>query len=508
MLTERSSGILMHITSLPSPFGVGDLGNEAYDFVDLLRESNTRYWQLLPLSPTIEAFGFSPYSSLSAFACNTLLISPEMLYREGLLDKKDVEVRPAKPTSKADFNAAVSLKKPLLEKAWQNFKRQKGQEGADYKSFCKEHKLWLEDYALFVALSDENKGKAWNKWAQPLRNRSQQALEEARKALKEQVEKEKFLQLQFFRQWKMLKAYCKEKEVRLFGDLPFYLNLNSADIWSFPQYFKLDKDKKPLKVSGVPPDYFSESGQLWGTPVYDWEQLERDRFVWWKYRVLHNFKFFDLLRLDHFRAFSACWEVPASEQTAVNGEWRKVPGEDFFRGIKRLRIEDKIVAEDLGDIDQPVVDLIKKFNFPGMKVLQFAFEDKEHGNLHVPYAHERNYVVYSATHDNNTSRGWFENEAKEEDLKNLRHYLGHKVDQHNIAHEMVRMCLGSVANLAIVPVQDLLGLGQEAIMNRPGTASGNWQWRLLPGQVKQEHIKLMKALNDFYWRNRGPIEVH
>ena len=506
LLTERTSGILLHITSLPSPYGIGDLGKAAYRFADVLHTSNTRYWQVLPINSTLRKFGHSPYSGLSAFAGNPLLISPELLYNAGLLAKSDLgEVIPH--SEEVDFDRAQTLKAPLFEKAWLLFKKQRGQEHSSYLSFCNEHKFWLDDYALFVALFEKYKGETWNRWPRALRDREPSALKEVRKTMIEPIEKEKFLQYQFYRQWSMLRAYCKEKEVLFFGDLPFYVNLNSADVWSFPGYFKLSSSKKPLFVSGVPPDYFSKSGQLWGTPVYDWAALQADQFNWWKHRIAHNFKFFDLLRLDHFRAFSECWEVPAKEETAINGKWMKVPGEAFFKSLEKLGINDKIVAEDLGDIDQAVLDLAQKFQFPGMRVLQFAFETKPAGNQHVPFAHEKNSVCYTATHDNNTSRGWFESEAPKEQRINLQYFLGKPVRKETVARDMIRMCWNSPANLSVIPVQDLLGLGPEGLMNRPGTSEGNWRWRLLPGQLKKTHVDFLREINDFFWRNKGPIKV-
>lgn len=501
MINQRSSGFLLHITSLPSSYGIGDLGPEAYKFADFVANSGSECWQVLPLNPVSSDYGFSPYSGLSAFAGNTLLISPDMMHEEGLLDQEDLKNYKLPPSSKVNFQQAIENKVRLLEKAWRKFEYNLGFNDPKFLEFWDKHDLWLEDYALFIALSEKYDTYDWKTWPEEIKEKKQKPIETLQQELEGRILKEKFLQYVFFRQWDSLKKYCHQSGIKLFGDLPFYVSSNSADVWSFPQFFKLDSHMKPTASSGVPPDYFSETGQLWNTPVFNWKQLKKENFFWWTQRILHNFKFFDLLRLDHFRAFSAYWEVPAYEETATNGKWRKTPGNKFFKLLKEKDIIDSIIAEDLGDIDNNVVKLMEKYRFPGMNVLHFGFEEKEIENEHIPYNHLKNSVVYTGTHDNNTSKGWFENDASEEEKIKLCQYTGKKITQINVSSEMIRLAMESTANLAMVPIQDVLDLGQEAMMNRPGTESGNWQWRLLPNQLTEQHAKMIKGMNETFGRN-------
>jgi len=505
LIKHRNSGILLHITSLPSPYGIGDIGPEAYRFADMLKSSRTGYWQILPLSPTSHLFDYSPYSGLSAFAGNTMLISPDLLHEEGLLEKEQIERAQVDAQSKVDFDQAVHIKSTLLDEAWKAFEYACGFNDKTFLSFWKEHALWLDDYATFIAISEKYRDINWLHWPDEYRNKKGKAINRIKKELEGRILKEKFLQFVLFKQWQKLRDYCHANGISIFGDLPFYVSHYSADVWGFPSYFKLGPNKEPVSVSGVPPDYFSEEGQLWNTPVFNWNKLKKHDFDWWTKRIMHNFKFYDLLRLDHFRAFSEFWEVPAGSENAINGKWTKTPGTKFFKKLKSLGVNDQIIAEDLGDIDMGVTNLMEKFGLPGMKVLQFAFDLNEGENEHIPHHHVQNAVVYSGTHDNNTSRGWYARDASASALKILNQYSGKKITEENVHMELVRMCFASVAGLAVIPIQDLLGLGAEAKMNRPGTASGNWRWRLTKDQISAQHIEQLRELNEIYGRTSSNI---
>ncbi|ARS35952.1 4-alpha-glucanotransferase [Pontibacter actiniarum] len=501
IIPERSAGILLHITSLPSRFGIGDLGPEAYTFADQLQEAGQRYWQILPLNPTEIGYGNSPYSSHSAFAGNPLLISPEQLVQEGLLQQKDLRHSESFHDAKVDFEQVSAFKVKLLHKAYKNFSNELPDAlWKDFASFQKEHKLWLQDYARFAAFKKHYKHKSWVQWPEEVKWRKKKAIEELAEQLQEQVEFEMFLQFLFYHQWQKLKVYCNQKGIVFFGDMPFYVSHDSADVWSHPDLFKLDEEGNPTAVSGVPPDYFSETGQLWGTPVFDWKKLQEQDFDWWLHRIAHNLKLFGLLRLDHFRAFSAYWEVPAGEETAVNGEWVKTPGAPLLKLVQERFKELPIVAEDLGEIDQPVRDLMHKFDLPGMRVLLFAFgEDLPH-SIYAPHQHTQNSIVYTGTHDNNTVRGWYEHEASRDDKRRLRQYSNHYVNIDNVHGVLIWLSYISVAQLAVIPMQDVLGLGIGHIMNKPSTGSGNWEWRMQPHQFTPEHRAELKELSQRYGR--------
>ena len=498
MIFSRSSGLLLHITSLPSPYGIGDMGPSAFEFVDFLHRAGQKYWQLLPLTPTKTFYGNSPYSSPSAFAGNTLLISPEKLIEDGYLKKNDLKHTVKFNTGKVLFEKVVTFKAKVLEKAFINFSKKKGPQ-IEFDNFCKENKSWLDDYALFTSLKDRFEAKSWVAWPGDLRDRKPAALKKAYTELEEKVEKEKFFQFIFFQQWQELKKYCHQQDVRLIGDIPFYVNHDSADCWANAKYFKLNEEKEPVVVSGVPPDYFSETGQLWGTPVYDWNLLKKEQFGWWIDRIRQNLLLFDVVRLDHFRAFSAFWEVPAGEDTAINGKWTKCPGHDFFRKVREIFPAMPFIAEDLGDVDKAVFRLRDKFKLPGMKILLFAFGEGMGNNQYIPHHHPQNSLVYTGTHDNNTVAGWYQS-ADKEDRKRLSSYTGQRITSGNVHQVLQRMALGSVADLAVLPIQDVLGLREEAIMNRPGTTTDNWTWRLRPGLLTDTLADQLKELNDIYGR--------
>ncbi|MBN2467114.1 MAG: 4-alpha-glucanotransferase [Deltaproteobacteria bacterium] len=496
-MMPRASGILLHITSLPSPFGIGDLGPWAYRFVDFLAESGQRFWQILPLNPTESVFGNSPYHSTSAFAGNPLLISPDGLVEEGLLERGDVETLPDFPAHIVDFDKVISYKQALLHRAYERFK---GGREYEYERFCSENRYWLPDCALFRALRARNQGKVWSEWPPDLRDRVPRALESAGSDFIEAVKEEKFLQYIFHKQWSALRGYCHQKEVRIMGDLPIYVQYDSADVWAHPDLFKLDEEKKPSAVAGVPPDYFSKTGQLWGNPVYRWDVLKERGYDWWIERIRYNITLLDYLRLDHFRGFVGFWELPAEEKTAINGRWIKAPAEDFFESILRSIPSPPLIAEDLGVITPDVVEIMDRFGFPGMKLLLFAFGDAGGANPYLPHNLVANCVAYTGTHDNNTVRGWFKNDATAPEKAALLRYLGRNVPVKNLHWELIRLLMMSVANLTIFPMQDILGLGGEARMNRPSTANGNWEWRLAPDALTTDLRARLRSITEIYGR--------
>lgn len=499
MELNRSSGILLHITSLPSPFGIGDMGPEAYEFIDFMENSGNKYWQILPLNPTNEGYGHSPYSSDSAFAGNLLLISPEILEKEGLVNLQDHELPITKNPCKIDFKAVSKFKYELLNEAYHTFKKKK-KDIAGFRNFCKEHAAWLEDYSIYKSLHNKY-DTHWIGWPQGLRNRDLLALEKAAIELNNEMEKIKYFQFLFFKQWKNLALYATQNQIKFIGDIPIYINHDSADCWANSEYFKLDKNKKPFKVSGVPPDYYSETGQLWGTPVYNWSRLRENNFDWWIQRIKQNLLLFDVVRLDHFRGFSAYWEVPAKHKTAERGKWIKTPGTAFFKTVRKHFPSMPFIAEDLGSLDANVYKLMKRFNFPGMSVLQFAFGD-DRSNPYLPYNHVENSLVYTGTHDNNITRGWFDN-LDTSSKNHLDEYFGIKITYENVHKILQRTALSSVAKIAIIPMQDILGLGHEAIMNIPGSTQGNWSWRMEYDEISISRAVELKALNQLYGRYTG-----
>lgn len=495
-MKKRGSGVLLHITSLPSPYGIGDLGPDAYRFVDFLAAAGQRYWQVLPLNPTDPVCGNSPYSSVSAFACNTLLISPELLKEWGYLSDDDIKKSPSFPEDYCDFNAVIPYKQSLIEKAYDAFQSHGGDD-AEYRSFCREHAGWLENFALFVVIKRKLNGAVFSDWPVALRDREPKALREAVKELASEIDREKFFQYLVVKQWFGLKSYCDEKGICLIGDVPIYVNYDSVDVWTNPQNFKLDeKTKKPTVVAGVPPDYFSKTGQLWGNPVYRWDRLKEDGFEWWMQRFGHVLHFFHLTRVDHFRGFVDFWEVPAGQKTAVDGRWQKVPAVDFFKTFKRRFPDSAIIAEDLGIITDEVRKVMKRFDFSGMKVLMFAFGDDDPKHPYLPRNFVRNCVVYTGTHDNNTARGWFEHEADEAVRQRLSKYIGYDVTVETVHEDLIRLAMGSVANTVLIPMQDVLGLGEESRMNMPASPHGNWSWRVLNSQLGAKKAAWLRAFTE------------
>jgi 4-alpha-glucanotransferase len=497
-MDKRASGILLHITSLPSRFCIGDMGSEAYRFADFLAEAKQGFWQILPLNPTERVYGNSPYHSIAAFAGNPLLISPDLLVKDGFLTKTNCEPVSNGPTGRVDYDIVVPYKENLFNTAYDRFI--KTQTHDEYEYFCSQNASWLDDFALFVALKGHFNGKAWNQWPAEVRDRQPDALQSMKEDLHHTMEQEKFQQYLFFRQWLALKGYCNEKGIQIIGDMPIYVDYDSVDVWTHPEIFKLDAERQPEAVAGVPPDYFSATGQLWGNPVYRWNALKERGFDWWIQRMGHTLNLFDVVRIDHFRGLVAYWEVPAGEQTAINGQWVEAPVYDFFDALRAQFPSLPVIAEDLGVITPDVREVLHHFDLPGMKVLLFAFGEDDPMHPYLPHTYEENAVVYTGTHDNNTVRGWFEREAKPTDKKRLFSYIGHETSAQEVPWELIRLAMGSKANLAIIPMQDILGLDEEARMNRPATGDGNWEWQLVPGQLTSKLAEKLRAMTETYGR--------
>lgn len=496
---RRGSGILLHITSLPSPYGIGDMGPGAYAFVDFLVETRQHIWQVLPLNLTDPLYGNSPYSSISAFAGNKVLISPDLLIEEGLLGRNDLGPLPLFPEGRCDFSSVIPYKNRLLELAYRNFKKDRAHR-EPFEAFCSKNRSWLDDFSFFIIIKKHMAGESWARWPEGLRDRAPRSLDAIRKEYNEELEKEKFWQYLFFHQWHRLRSFCREKGVQLFGDLALYVSLDSADVWAHPGLFKLDEKKEPVSVSGVPPDYFSSTGQLWGNPVYRWDVLKESGYKWWIERVAHHLDLFDILRIDHFRGLVACWEIPAGEDTAVNGKWVKAPSEDFFSCLRQHFHDLPIVAEDLGLITTDVREMMHLFCFPGMKVLLFAFSEDDPQHPYLPHNYERSFVVYTGTHDNNTVRGWFECEASGNDKERFFRYAGREVPVEKVHWEFIRLAMMSVANQVIIPMQDVLGLRGDTRMNRPSVAEGNWEWRLRHDQITRPTAQKLLEMTVTYGR--------
>ncbi len=472
MRFPRSSGILLHPTSLPGPWGIGDLGPAALRFVDLLQEAGQGIWQVLPLGPT--GYGDSPYQCFSAFAGNPLLISPELLLESGHLRPADVTDAPAFPDTYVDYGPVIQFKSSLLTTAFHHWvSRRTPQELARFETFCQQQSAWLDDYALFMALKDAHQGAVWTTWESDIAHRTPAAMAQWRQTLAVEVDRFKYLQYLFFEQWAALHRYAAERGVRIVGDIPIFVAHDSADVWSHPELFALDERGDPLVVAGVPPDYFSATGQLWGNPHYNWKRIAQTGYAWWIERFRSTLELVDIVRIDHFRGFEAYWEVPASEKTAVIGRWVKGPGADLFTAVERALGKLPIIAEDLGLITPPVVELRDRFDLPGMRILQFGFASDGKDSF-LPHNYVHNCVVYTGTHDNDTALGWFKS-APEKERQAALAYVG--TDGSDFSWDLIRWLLASVADTAVVPLQDVLSLGTEARMNYPSRLGGNWSWR-------------------------------
>ena len=492
---ERASGVLLHPTSFPGPYGIGDLGREAYLFVDFLRQTGQKLWQILPLTPT--GYGDSPYAAFSAFAGNPLLISPDILMQQGLLEPEDLQNLPDFTPGRVDYGPLIEWKMGLLRRSYNRFKAGSyPQVRSELSLFEAENANWLEDYALFMAVKAAHGGITWSEWPEGIALRRPESLAQWGERLADDVDFQKYIQFLFFKQWAILKQYANEHDVKVVGDIPIFVAYDSADVWAHPELFYLDEKGRTTVVAGVPPDYFAAKGQYWGNPLYRWDVLAADGYSWWIERFRNAFRLYDIVRLDHFRGFAAYWEVPANdEQTAANGRWVKGPGVQFFQAIRDALGDQPIIAEDLGVITPDVVEIREAMGFPGMRVLQFAFGafETDATDPYLPHNFEHNTVVYTGTHDNDTTPGWYRT-ATEKERANARHYLDIdpvSEDENTgqlVSWKLVRLAYGSVANTAIVPLQDLLGLGNEARMNWPGKPGGNWQWRYTTGDLT-DHLR-------------------
>jgi 4-alpha-glucanotransferase len=504
---SRSSGILLHVTSLPGAHGIGDLGESAYEFVDFLADSGQKIWQVLPLGPT--GYGDSPYQLFSAFAGNPLLIDLKALQQRGLLSQHEIDAASAFPEDRVDYGRVIDVKQALLRKAAGVFAQQSGgNDSCAFESFCRENAAWLDNYALFMAFKSRHLEGTWADWEPEIRRREPSVLDAWRKKLSAEIHVYKFSQFEFFRQWERLKAHCQLRGIKVMGDIPIYVAHDSADVWSHPELFRLNEDSRPTAVAGVPPDYFSATGQLWGNPLYRWDVSAASGHRWWIDRFRASLKLFDLVRLDHFRGFEAFWEIPANAPTAQDGKWVKGPGAELFRAAKAELKELPFVAENLGVITPEVEALRQEFGFPGMSLLQFAFGNDPQGPSFRPHNYARELVAYTGGHDNDTTVGWWttsgagESTRTAEDIHKerafTRAYLGFEDEPVNWV--FIRAVFASVAQVAIVPMQDVLGLGNDARMNLPGTVSGNWKWRYKKNALTKELSSRLRELAALYDR--------
>ena len=490
----RKSGILMHISSLPGGYGVGSMGAAAYDFVDFLVAAGQSCWQILPLSPT--GYGDSPYQSFSTFAGNHYLIDLDILINEGLLRAEELEgIDWGADPGRVDYGKLYNERARLLKLAFGRF-----EENEEFREFVRDNSLWLEDYALFMAIKEHFHGRDWQNWSVSLLMRLRPVMEAYREELDEAVRFQYFLQYEFFRQWKALRRYANERGIRIIGDVPIYVPLDSADVWANPELFQLDASRRPTVVAGCPPDGFSADGQLWGNPIYDWDKMHAERYHWWIRRMKAAAKMYDVVRFDHFRGFESYWAVPAGAKTAAAGEWRKGPGMNFVGAIKRALPDLEIIAEDLGFVTPEVKKLLSDSGYPGMKVMEFAFDTREpSAKDYLPHCYPSNSVVYSGTHDNLTLKQWFD-ETCEEDVQNAIGYLGLN-EQEGYVWGVIRGAMSSVSDLCIIQMQDYLQIGAEGRMNHPGTlTSANWTWRAKEGFATAELAKKIRSLTERYGR--------
>lgn len=478
------------------------MGEGAYRFVDFLAEAGQRFWQTLPIHPTASYHGHSPYMGISVFAGNPFFISHEHLIREDLLRKDDMENLPSFPEGRVDYSQVTTFKEKMLTLAWQRFKEhRKGRLFNQWERFCLDNGDWLSDFALFKTLRAHYHGRSWSEWPKGIRDRAIDEVRSAEKDLSETVKREKFRQFLFFHQWESLKKHCSDRKILIIGDMPIFVGHDSADVWAHPELFRLDNDKKPSAVSGVPPDSHSKTGQLWGHPLYRWDELGNTGYDWLIRRITYMLKQFDMVRIDHFRGFVNYWEVPATEKTAIKGRWVAAPAVDFFTRLVERIPERSIICEDLGVTPPDFRGVMNQFGFPGMRVLLFAFGKDMPDNLHIPHHHTANSVVYTGTHDNNTIQGWYANDATSRERFRLSRYLGKKISIRDLHWDLIRLAMMSVAGTVIIPMQDVLGLGEEARMNRPGTGAGNWTWRLPDDHLTPDLAGRLKKMTTLYGRD-------
>ena len=490
---ERASGVLLPIFSLPSKYGIGCFSKEAYQFIDRLKAAGQSYWQILPLGPT--GYGDSPYQSFSTFAGNPYFIDLETLTGEGLLTAQECEygcegIR----EDKIDYEKIYKTRFQILEKAFSRFG-----ENDEYRAFVSENQFWLEDYSLYMAIKDRNGGVSWNEWEEPLKNKESQAIENAKAELSRQIAFYKFQQYEFDRQWKRLRSYANENGIEIIGDIPIYVAFDSADTWSAPEMFRFNDALEPIDVAGCPPDGFSQTGQLWGNPLYDWEYHKKTGYDWWIRRIEHCFRLYDVVRIDHFRGFDEYWSVPYGDKTAENGKWEKGPGIELFEVLEEKIKDLDVIAEDLGFLTDSVRELLAESGYPGMKVLQFAF-DESGESVYLPFRYDKNCIVYTGTHDNETTKGWLGNLTQSNRAYVNQYTACEEKDTDECVWGLIRAAQSSVAEVCVVPLQDYLCLGNEARMNTPSTLGDNWKWRLTRGQLTDEIIHRINAMTRLYGR--------
>jgi 4-alpha-glucanotransferase len=499
---ERSSGLLLHITSLPSYGGIGDLGPAAYAFADFLTEAKQRLWQVLPLSPT--GYGNSPYAALSAFAGNPLLISLEHLSNLGWIAGERIAQMPGR-SGDVQFEEVVRAKTPLIEEAARNFlHKHDAKQWARFEDYCRTNGTWLDAYAFYSVLRQKYMGASWSTWPAELAHREPEAMDTVRKEHADDLAIQQIIQFAFDEQWSALRSYCGERDIKMIGDVAIFVNYDSADVWTNPGIFELRDDLSPIRVAGVPPDYFSKTGQRWGNPLYRWDVLKQQNFSWWVDRVRRARYLYDIIRLDHFRGFEAYWAIPSENQTAEQGEWTKAPGAELFQCLHDELGELPFVAEDLGVITPEVDALRERFHLPGMRICQFGFSDR-HAHNYLPHQYVTNAVVYTGTHDNNTTRGWWEHEATQVEKDAVKAYLAPA--ENDEVWAMIRAVETSVADICIVPVQDILDLGEQARMNMPSRPGDNWGWRCPEGALTPELAKRLAALSEVTDRDVSPEEL-
>lgn len=535
MIEERRSGILVHPTSFPSKYGIGDFGKGAYDFVDFLYKAKQTIWQILPLGHT--SFGDSPYQSFSTFAGNPLFISPDILEEKGYINKNDIKEIPNFDNNKIDYGKVIKYKYTVFRKAFKNFSSKSNKkEKLDFKKFCDKNKDWLDDYSLFISLKNyfiqertntfetpeyklykklnlktlsENGvndcfyGASWSSWPSDIASRKQTAITKWTNVLNDEIEFYKFLQYEFFTQWKELKNYANDKNIIIIGDIPIFVAADSADTWSNRELFYIDEQGDPIEVAGVPPDYFSSTGQLWGNPLYKWEEHEKEEYQWWVKRIENILKIVDIVRIDHFRAFQSYWSIPYGEQTAINGQWKEGPNKALFEAVEKKLGNIKIIAEDLGNLNPEVFELRDELEFPGMKILQFAFGD-DSKNLYLPHNYTTsNCIVYTGTHDNDTTLGWY-NASNEAIKDHLRRYMN--ISGENISWDLIRLAFSSCASFVIIPIQDLMNLDSNSRMNIPGVANNNWQFRYENDMLSQNITEKLIYLTELFNREETAIK--
>jgi 4-alpha-glucanotransferase len=495
---NRMGGILVHPTSFPSKYGIGDLGPELYKFINFLHQYKLNLWQILPLGPT--GYANSPYQSFSAFAGNSMLISPEKLIEMKLLSSKECKPVESFPDSRVDFGKVIKYKWSVLETAFNHF--QNGNVPSidqEFNSFIKAESFWLDDFSIFMSIKLANELKAWNEWKDDLRFHNPVAIKQWKEDFEFEIKFHKFTQFLFFKQWKEAKNYANQKSIKIIGDLPIFVAYDSVDVWIHPEFYQLDDNRELLYVSGVPPDYFSSTGQRWGNPLYNWEEMKKQDYKWWIQRIKHSFRMVDILRIDHFRGFESYWQIPASEETAVIGEWKLGPGINLFQKLKQNLGEIPIIAEDLGLITPEVEKLLQQTGYPGILVLQFAFEESQDPSKHkyLPHNYVQNSIVYTGTHDNQTTKSWFDGLSEKKKDKLIDYLNSFEDDMVGI---LIRLIWGSVANMAVIPLQDLLRLGDEARMNVPGTTNDNWEWRFTWDQFNENYNSKLAHISEIYGR--------